>query len=44
MAWPVVEGIKERVKFEQATERQSEQLTENLHLPESSRRRKGTFT
>jgi hypothetical protein len=39
----VVEGVKERAKFEQAAERHSEQLTQNLHLPESSRRRKGNF-
>lgn len=37
-----VEGVRERTKFEQTAERHPEPLVPNLHLPESSRRRKGT--
>ncbi|KAF9535760.1 WD40-repeat-containing domain protein [Crepidotus variabilis] len=37
-----LEGIKERARFEDAVERQPDSATvQNLHLPESSRRRKG---
>ncbi len=37
----LVEGVRERMKFEQAPDHRSDKLVQNLHLPESSRRRKG---
>lgn len=37
----LVEGVKERIKFEQATGSQQPSSNQNLHLPPSSRRRKG---
>ena len=41
IARPTVEGVKERMRFEQAVEYRPENIVENIHLPESSRRRKG---
>ncbi|KAF8912915.1 WD40-repeat-containing domain protein [Gymnopilus junonius] len=36
-----LEGVKERIKFEQAAGHQKNSSVQNLHLPPSSRRRKG---
>lgn len=39
--WLSVQGVKERVKFEQESAHASTSIVHNLHLPPSSRRRKG---
>lgn len=41
ITFTVVEGVKERMKFEQAASRPTDHPVQNLHLPPSSRRRKG---
>ena len=40
----LVEGVKERLEFEESSGRPQKTASQPLHLPPSSRRRKGTFT
>jgi len=40
----LVEGVKERLKFEEASSQSKINSVANLHLPPSSRRRKGMFS
>ena len=38
-----VEGVKERMEFEQASSQSQKNMVQNLHLPPSSRRRRGMY-